>query len=56
VIVLVVAALVVAGLLLAQGAMGVFNALVQLAVIVAAFGMLGLIGLFLWRRGDFSQR
>lgn len=54
VIVLVIVALVVAGLLLAEGAMGVFNWFIQMTVIGIAFVLLGLIGAFLWRRGDFS--
>ena len=56
VIVLALVALVVAGLLIAQGAMAVFNWFIQLAVIGFAFAMIALIGAFLWRRGDFSDQ
>jgi hypothetical protein len=51
-IVLVVAALVVVGLLLAQSATSLFRSIVELAILCTAFAAIGLIGLFLWRRGD----
>jgi hypothetical protein len=54
VIVLVVLALVVVGLLLAQAAVSLFLSIVRLAIILTAFACFGFVGLFLWRRGDIS--
>ena len=54
VIALIVIALVVVGLLLAQAAISFFLGLVRLALILTAFAAFGFIGLYLWRRGDLS--
>ncbi len=54
VIVLVGAALIVLILLLSQFVISLIIGVVKLALILVAFAGLGLIGLYLWRRGDMK--
>lgn len=51
---LVLVALVVVGLLLAQAATGFLLGIVRLSLILGAFVVIGFVGLYLWRRGDLS--
>ncbi len=52
VVLLVVIALGVVGLILAQVAAGFFFSIVRLVLILCAFAAFAGIGLFLWRRGE----
>lgn len=52
IMVLVGAAVIVVGLLLAQAAVSLFIRLVQLVLIILAFAAMAFIGLYLWRKGD----
>lgn len=51
---LVVVALIVVGLLLAQVVAGLVLGIVRLSLILGAFVAIGFVGLYLWRRGDIS--
>ena len=52
VVLLVVVAIVVIGLILAQAAIGFFLGIIRLFMILGGFAALGFVGLFLWRRGE----
>lgn len=52
VMLLVGAAVVVIGLLLAQAAIGFVIGILRLVLILAGFVAVGYVGLYLWRRGD----
>lgn len=52
VLLLVTAALVVLGLLVAQFAVGVVLWVIRLVLIAGAFAVIALVGFYLWRRGD----
>jgi hypothetical protein len=55
VVVLVATALTVLGAILAQFVMGLIIGLIKLVLILVAFVGIGLVGLYLWRRGDMSD-
>lgn len=52
VMLLVIVALAVMGVILAQAAIGFFLGIVRLMLILAAFVAIAFVGLFLWRRGE----
>ena len=52
VMLLVLVAIVVIGLILAQAAVGFFLGIVRLLMILGGFAAIGFVGLFLWRRGE----
>ena len=55
VVVLVATALTVLGAILAQFVMGLIIGLIKLVLILVAFVGIGLVALYLWRRGDMSD-
>ncbi|MEM8922429.1 MAG: hypothetical protein AAGD35_02935 [Actinomycetota bacterium] len=55
-VLLLAAAFLVLGALVARAAVGVFIWFVQLGLIMLAFLGIGFAGLYLWRKGDLSDR
>jgi hypothetical protein len=55
-LVLVLVSLVVVGLLLAQAAVSFFLGILRLVIILVGFACIGLLGIYLWRRGDIRGR
>ncbi len=55
VVLLVITALIVLGLLVAQFAVGVVLWVLRLVLIAGAFAVIALVGLYLWRRGDVRR-
>lgn len=52
---LVTAAVIVLGLLVAQFAVGIVLWVLRLLLIAAAFAVIAFVGYYLWRRGDVRQ-